>query len=270
MQHCIINGIRVGGSRPVLMSVINISPESFFSGSYVPGDQIRRTAEIMIEQGADIIDIGARSTAPGSTVISIQEEIERIGSALQSLDGADITISLDTMHPEVLDAAMKYDIHVANDISGLVNPDMAGLIADSNLPAILMATSRIPGDCRTFTDTRSALQNIVDRAAHAGVESYILDPGVGKWIPERTVEADFELCRRFGELHSFDRPLLAAVSRKSFIGSATGRNPEDRLAGTLGVTTSLILSGASMIRCHDVPETRDLIDVVTLLQENNQ
>lgn len=248
------------------MSVINISPESFFSGSYVPGDQIRRSAEMMIEQGADIIDIGARSTAPGSMVISIQEEIERVDSALKLLDGADFTISLDTMYPEVLNAAMKYDVHVANDISGLVNPEMAGLIADNNLPAILMATFRNPGDCRTFTDTRSALQTISDRADLAGVESYILDPGVGRWIPERTVEADFELCRRFGELRSFDRPLLAAVSRKSFIGSATGRKPEDRLAGTLGVTASLILSGASMIRCHDVPETRDLIDVFTLLE----
>jgi dihydropteroate synthase len=248
------------------MSVINISPESFFSGSYVPGEQIRQTALLMRDQGAEIIDIGARSTAPGSPVISVQEEIARITAALQSLDGADVTISVDTMYPEVLKAAMKFDVHLVNDISGLVNPEMAQVIAESNLPAVLMATSRIPGDCMTFSETQSALASVILRASDTGINNYILDPGIGRWIPERTFEADFELCRRFKELQSYDRPLLAAVSRKSFIGAATGRKPEDRLAGTLGITSGLILSGASVIRCHDVPETRDLIEVTMALR----
>ena len=249
------------------MSVINISPESFFSGSFVPDEQIRQTAETMVDLGADLIDIGARSTAPGSPVISVQEEKERVISALRSLDGSDIIVSVDTMFPEVLEPALKYEINIANDISGLVNPKMAKIIADNNLPAVLMATSRIPGDNLTFSDTKSALRTVVDRAEKAGIESYILDPGVGRWIPERTPEADFELCRRFGELNIFNRPLLAAVSRKSFIGAVTGRQPEDRLSGTLGVTAHLILSGASMIRSHDVPETKDLIEVISSLQE---
>ena len=96
MQPCTVNKIQVGNSRPVLMGIINISPESFFSGSYVPDDQIRCTAEDMITQGADIIDIGARSTAPGSRIISVTEEKERLTAALKTLDGTGITVSVPT------------------------------------------------------------------------------------------------------------------------------------------------------------------------------
>ncbi|MFH0966736.1 MAG: dihydropteroate synthase [Methanobacteriota archaeon] len=248
------------------MGVINISPESFFSGSYVSEDKIRQKAEEMITQGADIIDIGARSTAPGSNPISIQEEKKRIAHALRSLDGSGITISIDTMHPEVLEEAMKHEIHAVNDISGLINEVMAHNISDSGLPAVLMATTKTPGDSITFSETISALSQVTQRAMNAEIPSYILDPAIGRWILERGSEQDFELCRRFTELHVFDRPLLAAVSRKSFIGSATGREPQDRLAGTLGVTACLIQAGAAMIRCHDVPETRDLVTVISCIQ----
>ena len=248
------------------MGVVNISPESFFSGSYVPEANIRKKAEEMIAQGADLIDIGARSTAPGSAPISVQEEKERITRALNSLDGSGITISVDTMHPEVLEEAIKHDIHAVNDISGLINQEMARGISESGLPAVLMAATRAPGDSCTFSETLTALRIVTERADSADIPSYILDPAIGRWIMERTPEADFELCRRFSQLTMFSRPLLAAVSRKSFIGSATGRAPDDRLAGTLGVTTWLIQAGAAMIRCHDVSETRDLIQVISSLQ----
>ena len=267
MRSCNINGIRVGGSPPVLMGVVNISPESFFSDSYVPDGNIRKSVERMITNGADLIDIGARSTAPGSIPISVEDERVRLIRALKELDGLDVTISIDTMHPEVLQAALKYDVHLANDISGLVNVEMGRVIAESGIPAVLMATNQTPGDCRSYNQTEFALQRVINRAEEAGVKSFILDPAVGKWIPERTPEADFELCRRFGELQKFDSPLLAAVSRKSFIGSAIGREPKDRLAATLGVTTFLILAGAAMIRTHDVAETRDLITVISSIQE---
>lgn len=249
------------------MGVINISPESFFSGSYVPNETIREAAEMMVSSGADLIDIGARSTAPGSLQISIEDEITRLIQALKQMDGLDITISVDTMHPEVLEKALKYEIHVANDISGLVNPNMADLIADSGIPAILMSANSIPGDCQTFRETQATLYKVAERADNAGIESYILDPGIGKWIPERTIEADFELCHRFNELHRYNRPLLAAVSRKSFLGSVTGKGPDERLAATLAATSYLLLAGASMVRTHDVAETRDLLTVMKSIRQ---
>lgn len=266
MQTCTINKIRVDGSRPVLMGIINISPESFFSGSYVPDEQIRITAEEMIHQGADLIDIGARSTAPGSRVITVNEEKERLISALKTLDGSGITVSVDTMHPDVLNAALEHDVHVVNDISGLINPAMAQIMAEENVPGILMATNHTPGDCLNFQDTLHSLQKVCDRALTAGIKEYILDPGVGRWIPDRTPDADFELCRRFQEFSLFDRPVLAAVSRKSFLGSVTGQRPEDRLSATLAITSHLVLSGAAMIRTHDIPETKDLIEVLSVLR----
>jgi len=244
------------------MGVLNISPESFYPGSFVPISAMHETAGQMITDGADILDIGARSTAPGSLPISVSEETTRIKESLSELKGEDYVISIDTMHPEVLNAALHFDISLANDISGLQNPDLAQLISDAGLPAVLMASGKSPGDARTLQDTHAAIRNVLTRARNLGIEDIILDPGIGKWIPERTPEADWELCRHFHELSVYDLPLLAAVSRKSFIGELTGQPPTGRLAGTLAVTTRLLENGASVIRAHDIPETRDVIKSV--------
>ena len=107
----------------------------------------------------------------------------------------------------------------------------------------------------------SALSLVIERAEKYGIEELILDPAIGKWIPEWEPEDDWELCRHFSEFQAFERPLLAAVSRKTFIGDLTGGSPEDRLAGTLAVTYSLMDMGASLIRAHDVRETADIIRV---------
>jgi len=249
------------------MGVLNISPESFYPGSFVPLSSLRETAAEMIDDGALILDIGARSTAPGSTPISIQDEIDRIKTALSELEGLGFTVSIDTMHPEVLRTALRFDIDMVNDISGLSNPSMASITADAGLPAILMAAKKTPGDAVSFTDTINLLKLVLCRAEDARISDVILDPGVGRWIPERTAENDWEICRRFEELALFERPLLAAVSRKSFIGDATRRTPDERLAGTLAVTHELIRKGALVIRTHDIRETQDIIKVNRLFQE---
>lgn len=257
-----VKGIHIGRPCPVLMGVLNISPESFYPGSFVPISAMHETASQMITDGADILDIGARSTAPGSPPISVSEETTRIKESLSELKGEDYVISIDTMHPEVLNAALHFDISLANDISGLQNPDLAQLISDAGLPAVLMASGKSPGDARSLQDTHAAIRNVLTRAQDLGIEEIILDPGIGKWIPERTAEDDWELCRHFHELSAYDLPLLAAVSRKSFIGELTGKPPTGRLAGTLAVTTRLLENGASVIRAHDIPETRDVIKSV--------
>ena len=257
-----VKGIHIGRPCPVLMGVLNISPESFDPGSFVPISAMHETAGQMITDGADILDIGARSTAPGSPPISVSEETTRIKESLSELKGEDYVISIDTMHPEVLNAALHFDISLANDISGLQNPDLAQLISDAGLPAVLMASGKSPGDARSLQDTHAAIRNVLTRAQDLGIEEIILDPGIGKWIPERTAEDDWELCRHFHELSVYDLPLLAAVSRKSFIGELTGQPPTGRLAGTLALTTRLLENGASVIRAHDIPETSDVIKSV--------
>jgi dihydropteroate synthase len=241
------------------MGVINCSPESFFHGSYVGPGSILSTAEEMIRQGAEIIDIGARSTAPLSPPISETTEAARLSAALREMDGSGIPVSVDTMYPSVLECSLSHDIHAANDISGFSNPAYARIVADAGLPSFLMASGRTQGDATTFSETLSHLALVVSRCEEAGVSSYVLDPGIGLWNPARTTALDWEICRNFDRCSRFERPLLAAVSRKTFLGEPDGLPPELRLAASLGITALLIGKGADIVRTHDIRETADVI-----------
>lgn len=267
MQSCTVKGMTVGGGAPVrIMGIINCSPESFFSGSYVPGCAVRDRAFAMIDEGAEVVDVGARSTAPGSVPITIAEEIERIETALAELDGSGIAVSVDTMYPEVLEVCLRHDIHLINDISGLSNPAYARIAADSGLPVVAMATKRLPGDPKGTAATLAALDLVVERARTAGIEGLILDPAVGRWTPERTYADDWELCRNFGRFKETGYPFLLAISRKSFIGDLIGRPSEERLAATLALTARL-LPDADMVRTHDVAATHDVVRVIRHMEQ---
>ena len=263
MQACVIHGLRIGEGSPVrVMGVINCSPESFYPGSRVHPEDAGERALAMVAGGADLVDVGARATGPGSPDLPMEAERERITEALAALAGTGVRVSVDTRRPEVLEACLRYDVHAVNDIGGLSDPRFAGLVHDSGLPAFLMASRSVPGDAVGFSATLEALRLVVDRCREQGIRDYILDPGIGRWVPERTSENDWELVRRFGEFRAFGRPLLAAVSRKTFIGELLGREPEGRLAGSLAVALLLAMEGASVIRTHDVQETRDALAVL--------
>jgi len=124
-----------------------------------------------------------------------------------------------------------------------------------------MASLREPGDAVGLAATLAALDAVVARCTRLGIEEYVLDPAVGRWVPGRTSEDDWGLCRNFEAFSSFGRPVLAAVSRKTFIGDLLGREPDDRLAGTLALTAMLVEKGAAVVRSHDVRETADLLRV---------
>jgi dihydropteroate synthase len=265
MRPCSINGMQVGGDVPVrVMGVLNASPESFFPASYVPPGKAHARALAMLEQGADILDLGARATGPGSPPLTVSEERERVIATLRDLSGVG-TLSLDTLHPEVLEAAMKYEIHAVNDISGLLDPRMRQLVADAGLPAILMAARKRPGDIGSVKEVQRALREVMERCAAAGVEEYILDPGIGLWTPARSVEDNWELCRHFSQFCRLGRPLLAAISRKTFLGDLLGEQVQDRMAGSLALNVLLSSRGASMVRTHDVGETADAIRVFEMM-----
>lgn len=261
-QHCTVNHQRIGGGAPVrLMGVINCSPESFYRGSYTPAGGVHDRAVAMVEAGADMIDLGARSTAPGSPPLTAAEEAARVDAALAELDGTGITLSVDTRYPEVLEVCLRHDVHAANDIAGLSDERYAKLVADAGLPAFAMASCREPGDAVGLAATMEALGAVVERCARSGIDEYVLDPGVGRWTPSRTSEDDWELCRNFTSFSTFGRPVLAAVSRKTFLGDLLGRGPDERLAGSLALTTMLVTAGAAIVRSHDVAETADLLQV---------
>jgi dihydropteroate synthase len=261
MHPCTINHTQVGSGAPIrLMGVLNVSPESFFPSSYIPKERLFARAMEMLHQGADILDVGARATGPGSPALSVREERDRITAALKELEGSG-TISVDTMHAEVLEAALEYEIHAVNDISGLTDPRMKTLIAEVGLPAIFMAARNRPGDAGSVNEVQQALAQIAIRCEDAGIREYILDPGIGLWTPERTMEDNWELCRNFPRFHSLGRPLLAAVSRKSFLGGLVKKPVQDRMAASLALGVLLLCKGASIIRAHDVSETADAIRV---------
>ncbi|WP_292516852.1 dihydropteroate synthase [Methanoculleus sp.] len=268
-RHCtVVNRLRIGGDAPVrLMGIINCSPESFYRGSYTPTGRLYDRALAMRDQGADMIDLGARSTAPGSPPLTPAEEAARVDAALSELDGTGITISVDTRHPEVLEVCLRHDIHAINDISGLADERYARAVADSGLPAFVMASFREPGDAVGLAATLSALETVVTRCARYGIDEYVLDPAVGRWVPERKNEDDWELCRNFERFSAFGRPVLAAVSRKTFIGDLLERVPEERLAGSLALTAMLVERGAAIVRSHDVGETADLLQVYAKMRK---
>jgi dihydropteroate synthase len=262
MQRCRVKDLDVGGGAPTrIIGVINCSPESFYSGSYTPPGTVHSRACFLVEQGADIIDIGARSTAPHALPLDRGEEIVRMKRALSSLDGSGIRISVDTTDREVLEVCLGYDVALVNDISGFLDPVYASLVGDSGLPALLMASRRAPGDSRSLDDVHSAIAMVDTRARVSGLAEYILDPGVGVWTPERTPELDWEICCHYEEFTMYNRPLVAAVSRKTFLGTVGDRPPEGRLPASLAMTVFLVSKGADIVRTHDVAETRDAVHV---------
>lgn len=262
MRQCVVNRVAIGGGAPVrIMGVINVSHESFYTDSFVPVESVHTRAVEMIGQGASIIDIGARSTAPNAQQISGKTEAERIDAALKEMDGSGIAVSVDTTHPGVLAICLKHEIHMINDIAGIANETYAGMVATSKLPLIAMASVSQPGDAVGLAATERACAAVVARCERHGIDNYILDPAVGMWTPFRSVEDDWEIVKHFDRFRSFDRPLLAAISRKTFLGMLLDRPPEDRLAGSLAATLWLLQKGAAIVRTHDVAATADVVKV---------
>jgi dihydropteroate synthase len=270
MKTCIIGKIKnrkieIGGGAVTLMGIINTSPDSFYSGSYTPPNELYSHAMQMIADGAEILDIGGQSTAPNRARVDSATERDRILEVLHILSDMEVPISIDTCNPEVLKAVIRHDIDLINDVSGLSSPEYAEIAADSEVPIIAMAALRRPGDACTFEETVHALDTICARMEQYSIDNYILDPGVGHWTAERTAEADFELCRRFRELTCYKRPLLAAISRKSFLGESTNQPAQMRLSATLAMTAWLVSQGAAMVRAHDVAQNRDVIKMCAAL-----
>ena len=268
MHLCHLGPVSIGGTNPVrLMGVINCSPESFYTRSFTRQGTVHATATRLAGEGAEVLDIGGRSTAPGSPPIRVADERERVVAALKELEGCGFTITIDTTQAGVLEAALQYEISGVNDISGLADPHVGALIADQGIPAVLMAAVDRPGDAIGFEATFAALQKVEQRCRHFGIREYVLDPGIGRWIRERTAGDDWDLCCNFSRFTALQRPLLAAISRKSFLGELLQKPPEERLSGSLALTVSLVQQGAGMVRTHDVAETRDALAVCRRMQE---
>ena len=264
-------GVALGDGSPIaVMGVINVSPESFHAGSVYRGiDAVVTAALGMVEEGAALIDVGARSSAPYlETAISEAEETERLVRAVSALAAKlPAPISVDTCRPAVARAALEAGARVVNDVSTLAEPALARVAAAHDAGLIVMAA---PGPGRVIDEPVATVTRLLATAlatAHAAgipTDRIVLDPGIG-FFRETGIAWhawDVALLAGLPALAALGRPLCVGVSRKSFVGAITGRDdPAARLPGSLAATTAAVLGGAALIRTHDVPETVDAVRV---------
>ncbi|MDE0331700.1 MAG: dihydropteroate synthase [Nitrospinae bacterium] len=245
--------------RVRIMGVLNATPDSFSDGgkffdSAIALEQIAR----MAEEGADVIDIGGESTRPGSSGVNEAEEIRRIIPILERMDmNGGPLVSVDTSKAGVARAALDAGVHVINDVTGLRDPEMRAVIAESGAAAIAM---HMKGEPRTmqknpeYEDLMGELSRFLGecarRAEREGIASVLVDPGVGFG---KSWDHNLEILRRMGELRDLGYPLVVGVSRKSFIGAITGVEAAgERLIGSKVAEAFAVVGGADMIRTHDV------------------
>ena len=262
-----ICGLTIRSNQPPLvMGILNLSPESFYKQSVKDASSIVGAAQKMVEEGASFLDIGARSTSPWASPISVSEEKERLFSALSALDGnVDVPISVDTMYADVAEGALSRGVSIINDISGFKNDDqMSRTIADYDAHAILMATQHVPGDPLGINAVMSALSNAVSEAERAGIDSnkLILDPAIGHWVPRKTSEYDFDIINQFERFSSFEMPILVAASRKSFLTTVVDKPADERLLSGLVAACIAAYKCGHIVRTHDIAETVEAMRVI--------
>jgi dihydropteroate synthase len=256
----------------VVMGVLNVSPESFHSGSvYRQTGALVDAARAMVEAGASLIDVGARSTAPYlQTEISEEDEARRLATAVDALVAKlPVPVSADTCRLGPARAALERGARVLNDVHGLRDRALARLAAEHEAGIVAMAFPESTGAARddgSVAATRTLLAACLDRARRAGIpdERVVLDPGIG-FFRQGSVswdQRDIRVLAGLAALSDLGRPLAVGVSRKSFVGAITGRAATaDRLAGSLAATALAVTHGASLIRTHDVAETVDAVRV---------
>lgn len=252
------------GERTLIMGILNITPDSFSDGGeFFDFERALSRAHQLAEEGADIIDIGGESSRPGSLPITPSEELDRIMPVLQHLVGKiDLPVSVDTYKPEVARAAIETGASIINDITGLRDPAMVEVVAESDCGVVIMHMAGSPRDMQInpfyrdlIGELSDFLRQAVTMAVEAGVEKerIIIDPGIGFG---KTVDHNLEILRRLREFKSLEQPILVGPSRKSLIGHVLDLPVEERLEGTAATVTAAILHGADIIRVHDVKQMR--------------
>ncbi|XSC47859.1 dihydropteroate synthase [Bradyrhizobium sp. RDT10] len=255
---------------PAVMGVLNVTPDSFSDGGqFAAPERALAQARRMIDEGADIIDIGAESTRPyGSEPISAEEELKRLQPVLPEIVALGIPVSIDSMKSAVVAWALHQGAAIANDVWGLQRDSgMAGLVAERGAPVIIMH-NRDSADpaVNIMQDIVDFFARSLDIAAKAGIspDKIVLDPGIGFG---KTPEQSMTALARLGELQSLGFPLLVGASRKRFISTVTPSEPHQRLGGSIAAHLMAAQNGARIIRAHDVAETVQALRVAAAIRE---
>jgi dihydropteroate synthase len=257
--------------KPLVMGIINTTPDSFYEGSRFMGeDGILKQAERMLQAGADILDIGGQSTRPNAPAITAEEELQRVTGAIESLhfNFPEAIISIDTFYSQVAKAAVEAGASLVNDISG-GHTEMYTTVAALNVPYVLMHIKGTPANMQQqaqYDDvTREVLDYFIEKTAAcraAGIHDIIIDPGFGF---AKTHQHNFTLLKNLSAFNILDMPILSGVSRKSSIYRTLDITAAEALNGTTVLNTIALMNGAHILRVHDVKEAKEAITLVAHL-----
>ena len=263
--------------KTAIMGILNVTPDSFYDGGrYTCQDEALRRVEQMIEEGADIIDVGGESTRPGSERVSPKEEIKRVIPIIEKIrENFDVPISIDTYKAEVARQAIEAGANMVNDISGLrFDPKLKEVVAKCDVPVVIAHIKGTPKDMQDNPQYRCLMGEIISylregikMAEEAGISSdkIIIDPGIGFG---KTTEHNLRIIKRLPELKSLGKPILIGASRKSFIGDVLKLPVSERLEGSLAIGSLSVFQGANIIRTHDVKETRRVVDLIRAVMKS--
>lgn len=274
-----IRGRVVGFDHPVVMGIINATPDSFYAGSRVSdAEAIAERARSMIADGADMLDVGAYSSRPGAADVSAEEELRRLEIALGAVRAAvgdEVPVSVDTFRADVARRCVReWGADIVNDISGgKLDSNMFATVADLRCPYILMHMRGTPATMQTMTDYADVTADVICelsrslwQLAELGVADVIVDPGFGF---AKTLEQNYEMMARLGAFDILDRPLLVGVSRKSMLTRLLGIDAADALVPTAVLGAYALDRGASILRVHDVLAARQSVTIFEQLQSVN-
>ena len=271
-----IKGKLIDLATPLVMGIVNVTPDSFYKGSRSQSEkEIIERAQQIINEGGAIIDIGGQSTSPTSTLHTAKEELERMEPALDIIqkEFPEAIVSIDTFYAEVAKTAVeKYGVSMINDISGgQIDKEMFPTVAELNVPYILMHMRGTPQTMQQLTTYDNFIQDIIfyfsEKIAHLnalGVNDIIVDPGFGF---SKTLDQNYELMAHLKYFDIFETPLLVGVSRKSMTYKLLGTNAEGSLNGTTVLNTYALQSGANILRVHDVKEASDCVKLMSELNK---
>lgn len=274
-----LGGRLIEFDRPAVMAIVNATPDSFYSGSRAAtADEVARRTEMLLAEGADIIDIGACSTRPGSESPDADEELRRLEPALAAIRRVStcVPVSVDTFRASVAEKCVsELGADIINDISGgTLDPAMFDIVARTHAPYVMMHTRGTPDTMQQLTDystqggvTAAVLEFFAERTAmlaDRGVADIIIDPGFGF---AKTVEQNWQLMRELPALLAMGRPVLVGISRKSMLTKPLSITAAEALPATVAANVMALERGASILRVHDAAAARQAIAAVSLLEQ---
>jgi dihydropteroate synthase len=267
------NGKLIAAKYPLVMGIINVTPDSFYEGSRCDdADAVFRQTERMLNDGADIIDIGAQSTRPQSTLISMEEELSRLAGIVDVVTDKfpEAIFSIDTFYSKVAEICIAAGASMINDVSGgQMDVHMIPLAAKLNVPYVCMHMRGTPQTMQQLNEYDDVTKSVIDyfivkteECRKAGINDVIIDPGFGF---SKNISQNFQLLNNLDKLKMLDRPMLVGLSRKSTVYKTLGITAEEALNGTTALNTVALMKGASILRVHDVKEAKECVTLYSHL-----